>query len=295
MGGRDLGALLLLSALWGASFVFIRVAVASLGPFVLVELRVGLAAAGLAFSAALLRRLPKLRVRWRQFALLGLVNVAIPFSLISAAEINLTASLAAILNSTTVMFTAIVAAVWMGDALTVRKAIGIVLGIVGVSVLVGWDPIPLNGAVLFAVAAMLLASLSYALGATYAKRSFAGIPPLGMAIGQLGGAAVLLWPLAAVSVPERAPSTVVTLSMLALAFLSTAVAYLIYFRLIENVGPTSTLTVTLLVPVFGLLFGVLLLEEPFGFGTLAGLGIILTSVVLITGIAPRKKGAVQRG
>src|SRR5918994_3685976 len=185
MGGRDLGALLLLSALWGASFVFIRVAVASLGPFVLVELRVGLAAAGLAFSAALLRRLPKLRVRWRQFALLGLVNVAIPFSLISAAEINLTASLAAILNSTTVMFTAIVAAVWMGDALTARKVVGVVLGIVGVTVLVGWDPLPLNGAVLLAVAAMLIASLSYALGATYAKRSFSGIPPLGMAVGQL--------------------------------------------------------------------------------------------------------------
>jgi drug/metabolite transporter (DMT)-like permease len=96
--------------------------------------------------------------------------------------------------------------------------------------------------------------------------------------------------MAVVSVPERAPSTVVTFSMLGLAFLSTAVAYLIYFRLIENVGPTSTVTVTLLVPVFGLLFGVLLLEEPFGPGTLAGLGVILTSVVLITGIAPRKKG-----
>src|SRR5215208_7049515 len=107
-----------------------------------------------------------------------------------------------------------------------------------------------------------------------------------MAIGQLGGAVALLLPLAVVSLPETAPSTVVTLSMLGLAFVSTAVAYLIYFRLIENVGPTSTLTVTLLVPVFGLLFGVLLLDEPFGFGTLAGLGIILTSVVLITGIAP---------
>src|SRR5215204_1734533 len=170
-----------------------------------------------------------------------------------------------------------------------RKAIGIVLGIVGYSVLVGWDPLPFIVAVLFAVAAMLLASLTYALGATYAKRSFSGIPPLGMAIGQLSGAVVLLLPMAVVSVPERAPSTVVTFSMLGLAFLSTALAYLIYFRLIENVGPTSTLTVTLLVPVFGLLFGVLLLEEPFGPGTLAGLGIILTSVVLITGFAPRMK------
>jgi drug/metabolite transporter (DMT)-like permease len=280
----------MLGALWGGSFLFIRVAVPALGPFLLVELRVGLAATALFLYALAAGSMPKIRGRWRSFLVLGFLNAAVPFSLISAAEIHLTASLAAILNSTTVMFTAIVAAVWMGDALTARKAIGIVLGIVGVSVLVGWDPLPLNRAVLFAVAAMLLASLSYALGATYAKRSFSGIPPLGMAIGQLSGAVVLLLPMAVVSVPERAPSTVVTFSMLGLAFLSTAVAYLIYFRLIENVGPTSTVTVTLLVPVFGLLFGVLLLEEPFGPGTLAGLGVILTSVVLITGIAPRKKG-----
>jgi drug/metabolite transporter (DMT)-like permease len=286
---------MLLGALWGGSFLFIRVAVPALGPFLLVELRAGLAVAALFLYALAVSSMPKIRGRWRSFLVLGFFNAALPFSLISAAEIHLTASLAAILNATTVMFSAIVAAVWMGDVLTARKAVGIVLGIVGVSVLVGWDPLPLNGAVLLAVAAMLLASLSYALGATYAKRSFAAIPPLGMAIGQLGGATALILPLAVVSLPERTPSTVVTLSMLGLAFLSTAVAYLIYFRLIENVGPTSTLTVTLLVPVFGLLFGVLLLEEPFGLGTLAGLGIILTSVVLITGIAPRKEGAVQRG
>jgi drug/metabolite transporter (DMT)-like permease len=293
MRPRDFAGLIMLSVLWGGSFLFIRVAVPALGPFLLVELRVGLAAAALLLYALAAGSMPKIRGRWRSFLVLGFLNAAVPFSLISAAETHLTASLAAILNSTTVMFTAIVAAVWMGDALTARKAIGIVLGIVGVSVLVGWDPLPLNGIVLLAVAAMLLASLSYALGATYAKQSFSGIPPVGMALGQLGGAVALLLPLAVVSLPERAPSTVVTFSMLGLAFLSTAVAYLIYFRLIENVGPTSTVTVTLLVPVFGLLFGVLLLEEPFGPGTLAGLGIILTSVVLITGIAPRKSKLEQ--
>ena len=284
MGGRDLGALLLLSALWGASFVFIRVAVASLGPFVLVELRVGLAAAGLAFSAALLRRLPNLRVRWRQFALLGLVNVAIPFSLISAAEINLTASLAAILNSTTVMFTAIVAAVWMGDALTVRKVFGVVLGIIGVTVLVGWDPIAVDWAVILSVGAMLVASLGYALGSVYAKRTFVGSSPLAIATGQLTAASLLMMPLAAVSVPDERPSTIVVLSVLGLALPSTALAYMLYFRLISNVGPTSTSTVTLLVPLFGLVFGVLLLDEPVGLGTLAGLILILSSVTLVTGL-----------
>jgi drug/metabolite transporter (DMT)-like permease len=289
MKPKDFAGLILLGALWGGSFLFIRVAVPALGPFLLVELRVGLAAAALILYALAASRMPKIRYRWRSFLVLGFLNAAMPFSLISAAEIHLTASLAAILNSTTVMFTAIVAAVWMGDALTARKVVGIILGIVGVTVLVGWDPIPLNGIVLLSVAAMLGASLAYALGATYAKQAFSGIPPLGMAIGQLAAATALLLPLSVVSLPEEAPSLVVALSMLGLALLSTAVAYLIYFQLIENVGPTSTVTVTLLVPVFGLLFGVLLLDEPFGFGTLAGLGIILSSVVLVTGIAPRKK------
>jgi drug/metabolite transporter (DMT)-like permease len=284
MRPRDFAGLALLGALWGGSFLFIRVAVPALGPFLLVELRVGLATVALLLYVLAAGRVPKIRSRWRSFLLLGFLNAAVPFTLISAAEIHLTASLAAILNSTTVMFTAMVAAVWMGDHLTARKLIGIVLGIFGVTVLVGWDPTPLNGVVLLSVAAMLLASLSYALGATYVKASFSGIPPTGMAIGQLGAATVLLMPLCAVGIPEEAPPLPVVLSMLGLALLSTAAAYLIYFRLIENVGPTSTVTVTLLVPVFGLLFGVLLLDEPFGPGTLAGLAIILASVVLITGI-----------
>jgi drug/metabolite transporter (DMT)-like permease len=285
MRPRDFAGLALLGALWGGSFLFIRVAVPALGPFLLVELRVGLAAAALLLYALAAGRVPKIRRRWRSFLILGFLNAAVPFSLISAAEIHLTASLAAILNSSTVMFTAMVAAIWMGDVLTARKLVGIVLGIVGVTVLVGWDPIPLNGVVLLSVAAMLVASLSYALGATYVKSSFSGIPPLGMAIGQLGAATALLLPSSVVSFPGEVPSSAVIFSMLGLALLSTAAAYLIYFRLIENVGPTSTVTVTLLVPVFGLVFGVLLLDEPFGPGTLAGLGIILSSVVLITGIS----------
>ena len=284
MGARDLGALLLLSALWGASFIFIRVAVPELGPFVLVELRVGLAAVVLVLAAVALGRLQKLRGRWRQFVVLASVNAAIPFTLISASELYLTASLAAILNSTTVMFTAIVAAVWMGDALTVRKIVGVVIGVVGVTVLVGWDPVDLDLAVVLSVGAMLAASLSYGLAAVYAKKTFAGSPPLTIAIGQQTAAAVLMLPLAAASLPAERPSAAATISVISLALLSTAVAYMLYYRLISNVGPTSTSTVTLLVPLFGLLFGVLLLDEPVGLGTLVGLVLILSSVTLITGL-----------
>src|SRR5918994_6490092 len=210
---RDFAGLTLLGALWGGAFLFIRVAVPDLGPFLLVELRVGLAAVVLVLYALAVGRVPKIRSRWRSFLALGFFNSAVPFSLISAAEIYLTASLAAILNSTTVMFTAVVAAVWMGDALTARKLVGVALGIVGVTVLVGWDPIAMNWAVVLSVGAMLAASLAYALGSVYAKRTFAGSPPMAIAIGQLTAAATLMLPLAALSVPDERPSTIVVLSI----------------------------------------------------------------------------------
>ncbi len=288
MTPKDLASLIALGVLWGASFLFIRVAVPALGPFALVELRVTLAVLALLAYGIAIGRLPKLRAHWRRFAVLGAVNSAIPFSLIAFAEIELTASLAAILNPTTVLFTALVAVIWTGEALTAGKAAGVVLGVVGVAVLVGWDPVAVTGAVLLSIGAMLLASLSYAVGATYAKLAFADLPPLTMTVGQQAGASVLLLAPAAASLPGVNISVAAGLSVLGLAVLSTAVAYILYFRLIESVGPTSTVTVTFLVPVFGLLFGVLLLEEPFGPGTLAGLGLILLSVALVTGLASRK-------
>ena len=139
----------------------------------------------------------------------------------------------------------------MGEALTKGKVVGLVTGVVGVAVLVGWTPIALNGVVLLSVGASLLAAFSYALGGVYAKRAFAGTPPLALAIGQQTGAAMLLLPLAVASLPTETPSLPVTLSTLALALLCTAVAYLLYFYLISSVGPTKTLTVTFLSPVFG--------------------------------------------
>ncbi len=246
----DLAALMLLGVLWGASFIFIRVAVPEVGPLTLMGLRVGLAASALILYAVLARRQLGLRGRWRQFLFLGAVNSALPFTLIAFAEIQLTASLASILNSTTVLFSAVVSAIWLGTTLTVQKVIGVVTGLIGVAALVGWDPIPLNLPVLVSVGAMLLASLSYALGANYVKRNFSGVPPLGMAIGQQTAATGILIVPATVAAPVSSPSDVVIVCVLGLAVFSTAAAYLLYFRLIENVGPTSTVTVTFLVPVF---------------------------------------------
>jgi drug/metabolite transporter (DMT)-like permease len=281
---KDVLALVLLGALWGFSFIFIRVGVPELGPFFLMVLRVGLALLALLPFAVALGRAPELRGRWRQFLVMGLLNGAVPFSLIAFAEVTITASLAAILNSTTVLFSALVAAAFLGDPLTRRKIGGVALGVVGVAVLVGLDPLPLNGAVLLAVGAMLLSAVFYAFAGTYAKVAFSGVRPLTLATGQQVGATALLLPFAAASVPGEAPSTAAALSALGLAILCTAVAYLLYFTLIQNVGPTSTLTVTFLAPGFGVLFGVLLLGEPFGVGTALGLAVILLSVALVTGV-----------
>jgi drug/metabolite transporter (DMT)-like permease len=279
-----MGALFLLGALWGGSFLFIRVAVPALGPALLMDLRVLLAAVPLVLYAATTSRLGGLRPRWRQFLILAGLNAALPFTLIATAEINLTASLASILNSTTPLFTAVLAALWIGESLSARKVGGLLLGITGVAVLVGWNPQPVSGVIILSVCASLAAALAYGLGGVYAKRSFSGVPSLTMAVGQQAAAAAILLPLAAGTLPGEAPPLIVVFSVLSLALLSTALAYLLYFRLIANVGPTKTLTVTFLVPVFGVLFGVLLLGEPFGLGTLLGMGIILAGVVLVTGI-----------
>lgn len=270
MKPRDLSALILLGVLWGTSFLFIRVAVPALGPFPLMELRVGLTVLALAPFAVALGRAPEVRVRWKQFLVMGALNTAVPFSLIAFGEINITASLAAILNSTTVFFSVVVAAVWIGDPLTKRKIAGVVLGVVGVAVLVGLDPLPLNVVVLLSAGASLLAALFYALAGTYAKRTFSGVKPLTLTVGQQAGAAALLLPPAAATLPGEAPSLPVALSALGLAVLCTAVAYLLYFTLIANVGPTSTLTVTFLSPGFGVLFGVALLGEPSASGPSSG-------------------------
>ncbi len=283
----DLGALLLLSALWGGSFLFIRVAAPVLGPLALAEARVGLAGLALLLYAVTTRRLPDLRARWRPLLVIGVINSALPFALIMAAELRLSASLAAILNATSPLFGALVAATWLGEALPARKIAGLVLGATGVAVLVGGSPLPRDGATALAVGASLLAALCYGCAAAYTKARATGLPPLALAVGSQLGASLVLLPLVPLAPPRAWPSGGVALCVLALALLSTAVAYLLYFRLIVNVGPTRALTVTFLTPLFGVTWGVLFLREPVGPGTLLGGAIVLAGTALVTGLLPR--------
>ncbi|MCA1666696.1 MAG: DMT family transporter, partial [Thermomicrobia bacterium] len=288
---KDVAMLLLLAALWGGSFLFMRIAAPVLGPVVLAELRVGIAGIALLVYAAAIRSLPAFRAQGAKYLLLGALNAAIPYTLIGAAELRLTTSLASILNATTPLFAAVVAAVWLKDRLDAKRGIGLVLGIVGVAILVGWSPLALNAIIVLSVGASLGAALSYALAGIFSKVAFSGMPPLALAIGQQLGAGLLLLPLAlptaVITRPGQGLSVGVALAVIALALLCTSLAYLLYFSLIASVGPMKTLSVTYLVPVFGIIWSALFLHERLHAGTLIGLAIILASVALVTGAGVR--------
>ncbi len=284
MGARDLGSLVALAALWGASFLFIRVAAPALGPWLLMDLRFLGSVAALLLYAALTRTPIVGQGGWRAYLALGTINGALPAVLVATAALHLTASLGAILNATTPLFAALVAALWLAEPFTARKAAGIGLGTAGVGVLVGWSPLPVNGAVLLAVALSVTATVCYAIAGVQVVRVFQEVPPLSLAVGQQLAAGLVLLPFAAATLPGSPPSSEVILAVVALAVLSTAVAYLLYFQLVQRVGPMKTATVTFLIPVFGLLWGALFLDEPISLGTVVGMLVILAGVVLVTGV-----------
>jgi len=272
---RDALRLVLLAGLWGGSFAFIRVAAPPLGPFWLAFARVALAFAAL-FALALARRtLPPFLPQWRGYVTIGIVNSALPFALFSFAEQYVGASHAAVLNATSPLFAAIVAAAWLRETLSLRKLAGMGLGLAGVVLLVGWQAEPLTRATLLATLACLAAALCYGVASVYARRYMTGVASPAVALySQLTAAIALAPALLFVPVPEP-PTALVVGNVLALALAATAVAYLLYFRLIATIGPARALTVTFLIPAFGVLWGYLFLGEPLAANTLSGCALIL--------------------
>lgn len=290
MRARDLAMLIGLAAIWGLSYLFIRIAVVPLGPLVVAFLRVVVAGCGLAAFALIAGRRREIPALDARFLVLGVANAAIPYAAISFAELHITASMAAILNATTPLFAAVVAATWDRERLATRTLVGIVLGFAGVAVLVGWNPAPVNGWFSLAVAAMLGASLAYGFATVYAKRTLRNVSSFGAATGQQIGAAVALVPFALTSAAfgevDPAPGAPVVLAILGLGLLCTSLAYLLYFRLIATVGAVRTASVTFLIPIFGIAWSALFLGESVRPSMLAGLAIILASVVLVGGVQP---------
>jgi drug/metabolite transporter (DMT)-like permease len=277
----DLARLVGLAAAWGLAFVFIRVAVPPLGPVALTVIRTLVAGCALFLVARAIGVELGWRTRWRRFLAFGIVNSAIPFMLISAAEEAMTAAFAAILVATAPLFGALIAAVWAGEPLTARRVGGLLAGVAGVALLVGWNPTgaPLPPA--WAIAATLGAAALFGVAANYTRLRIRDIPPLVTAAGSQLCAGALLLPLVAAVPPVAMPSAIEWASALALALLSSALAFLLYFRLIANVGAVRTLTVNFLSPLFGVSGGVLLLGEPVTANMVAGAAVILTGTALV--------------
>jgi drug/metabolite transporter (DMT)-like permease len=279
---RDLARLLTLAGLWGGSFAFMRVAVPALGPLWLAFVRVVLAFAALFAFAAIRRDIPPLREHWRDYLVVGSINSAVPFALFCFAEQYITASSAAILNATSPFFGAMAAALWLGTALTLRQVAGMVFGLGGVALLVGWQPEPLSAMTLPAMLACLGAALCYGISSVYAKARMASVPSAAIALYSQLAAAIVLAPTLLIGPLPSAPSLLVTVNVLALALASTAFAYLLYFRLIATIGPARALTVTFLIPLFGVIWGAAFLSEPLGANTLLACALILGGTWLAT-------------
>lgn len=288
MRAQDFARLLSLAALWGGSFAFIRVAVPALGPIWLAESRVALAFAALFAVAAIRRGVPSLAAHWRAYLVIGAVNSALPFALFSFAEQTISASNAAVLNATSPFFGAVIAAAWLREPLGARKLAGMALGLFGVVLLVGWQRAPLSGAAIVASLACLAAALCYGIGSVYAKARMTGIPSFAIAVYSQLAATVVLAPALPFSPLPFAPSPLVAANVLALALASTAIAYLLYFRLIADVGPARALTVTFLIPLFGVLWGALFLREPVAINLLSGGALILAGTWLTVREGPRR-------
>ncbi|GGE61195.1 DMT family transporter [Priestia taiwanensis] len=296
MKTKDIAALFGLAALWGASFLFMRIASPAIGPFLTTQGRVTIAAIALLIYIIIIKKSTEWRQRWKQYLIIGALNAAIPFTLISTASLHLNASIMAIINSMTPLFTALIVWLWLKEKLGVRKWIGIMVGIIGVLFLVGWSPISFTPEVIIAIILCILSTVFYGIGGVYAKKAFNGVQPLLVAFGQQIGASFLLIPFTLFHLPTSASTITPTVvwSVVCLALLCTAIGYLLYFYLITSVGPTKALSVTFLVPLFGMIWGVVFLNEQINIGMIAGLMVILISIFLISDIRINAKSSHKK-
>ena len=279
---------ILLAAIWGASFLFMRIGVAELGTFATAGLRVGIAALFLLPLALARGHGAALKTHWKLTAVVGVLNSAIPFVCFSYALLSISTGLSSILNATVPLFGAVVAWIWLKDRPTGSRSVGLIVGFIGVAML-AWNKSSFtanaNGVTTgWAVLACLTACLCYGLAASFTKRYMKGLPSLVSATGSQLGATVFLLPLTLLYWPDHAVSWKAWGAVIALGVVCTSLAYILFFRLIERAGPAKALTVTFAIPVFAVLYGVLLLGEvvtPWMLG--CGL-VIIAGTTLSTGL-----------
>ena len=287
MQPRDLAELFSLAAMWGASFLFMRLGAAQFGAIPLAGLRV--AGASLVLLPLLLMRHEwgAARAHWKPLLVVGFTNSAFPFACYSYAALSLNAGLSSIFNAASPLFAAVIAWWWLKDRLTGSRVLGLVIGFVGVFGLAyGKAGMPTAGAgsTSTAVIACIVATVSYGFSANFTKRYLTGVPPMAVAAGSQFAATVLLALPCALLWPAVTPAPSAWWSLTALAVVSTGLAYVIYFRLIANVGPSNAITVTFLVPAFAVAWGALFLGEAITLQMTIGCAVILAGTALATGL-----------
>jgi len=282
MKKSDIACLTALAALWGASYPFMRVCAGEFGALTLAGARA-------AIAAVLLLPLlggdwRALRRHWKPVLLVGLTNSALPFVLFALAAQGINASLSAIFNAATPLYAAVIGRAWLGETIGRTRAAGLALGFCGVVWLVadnaGFKP----GATGWAVPACVAATMLYAFSAHFSKRYLATVPPLAVAAGSQLAAALMLAPAALALHPATLPSPRAWGALLCLGALCTALAYVLFFRLIARVGAAKTMAVPFLVPAFGVLWGVLFLGETLTAAMAAGSALIVLGTALATGL-----------
>jgi drug/metabolite transporter (DMT)-like permease len=279
MRQADTVRLVSLAAIWGASFLFNRITAPVLGPVLTAELRTLIAGVALAAWFAFSGFDPQWRRWWRQYIVVGILSSAVPFLLWAYAALTLPAGLLSVLNATSPMWGALCSAFLLGERLHGKRVLGLVLGFFGVALVTqptGQETLPYP-----AVAAALAAAFCYGLAAAYMKRWAGDVPSRGMAVGTQLVAGVILIPFIPLWPPAAAPTPLVAASMLALGLVCGAIAYLLYFRLIADIGATGALTVTYLIPVFGVLWGAVFLGEALSAAMLAGAALVVLGTVFV--------------
>ena len=292
MAIKDLVSLLLLAGIWGGSFIFMRVAAPEFGIYVLVAIRTLLATAVLLPLLLLTGSVSDIKRHWLAIALVGLANTAVPFVLFNYSSLHLEAGVNAILNATAPMFGAIVAWLWLGDRLSKPAVIGLFIGFVGVAV-ISQQKIGQGDISFLPILTALLATLGYGVAASMMKKWLQGVKPLVVATGSQAMASIMLAPFALATLPATIPSTHAWLNAIALAVGGTGIAYILYFKLIADIGPAKAITVAYLVPLFGIVWGILFLHEHLSAQTIFGGVMILLGVALTTGVLNKKRLKVK--
>jgi drug/metabolite transporter (DMT)-like permease len=276
----ELLELLLLAGVWGASFLFMRIAAPILGPVLLIELRLLLAGLTLLLIAIRLNLIDEIRKNLIHLFVIGCLNSAIPFLLFAFAALYLPSGFSSIINATTPLFGILISGLWLREKLTWGQFAGLIVGFAGVTILVGWTKIPVTKNFIWAVIGGLCASFLYGIGASYIKNKLSGVNPITIATGSLLSATIVLLPITPRFLPDTFPSLTVILMTIALGLFSTAFAYILYFHLLDNIGVNKTLTVAYLVPLFAMFWGSLILGEPITPSMIFGCGLILSGTAI---------------